>query len=72
MKYYVFKTNIQSKNNLSRVKKIFRNYPVISEWSIDTNDADNVLRVKADISLNEMEVALLIKSNGFYCEALPD
>ena len=54
------------------MKPIFNNHPIISKWSIDTEDIDNVLRIEAEDNLDEDEVKKLVIENGFYCEDLPD
>ncbi|WP_262509407.1 hypothetical protein [Urechidicola croceus] len=41
-------------------------------WTIDQEDIDNVLRIKATDNLNENVVIELIKTKGFYCDVLPD
>ncbi|WP_155179113.1 hypothetical protein [Fulvivirga lutimaris] len=46
-------------------------HPCISEWSVDTEDLDNVLRV-VSTKLLEKDVIQLIQSKGFVCEVLPD
>ncbi len=52
------------------VKAIFNNHPFISDWSIDTEDIDNVLRIEATRMLNENEIITQMRTNGFYCEVL--
>ncbi|MDN5215530.1 hypothetical protein QQ020_25860 [Fulvivirgaceae bacterium BMA12] len=54
------------------VKPVFNNNPVIIDWSIDTKDIDNVLRIESAGSLNENDVINLVRSCGFFCEVLND
>ena len=71
MGVYVFKTDIDSTSLIESVKPLINSYQYISDWSIDIEDIDNVLRVISD-ELLENEIIQIIKSKGFICEALPD
>ena len=71
MGVYVFKTDIDSASLIESVKPLINSYQYISDWSIDIEDIDNVLRVISD-ELLENEIIQIIKSKGFICEALPD
>lgn len=72
MKIHIFKTDIHSKEKVNILKPVFNNYPVITSWSVDTDDIDNVLRIVSSEKLGENDIILLMKSCGFYCELLPD
>ena len=72
MKYYVFRTDIESAQKVEKVGSIFQKNPVIKEWNVDTHDVDNVLRIRQSMRLKENDIINLIQSNGFFCEALPD
>ena len=50
---------------------LFNLHPCISEWSLDTEDVDNVLCV-VSLNLKEKDVIQLMQSKGFVFEALPD
>ncbi|WP_157972960.1 hypothetical protein [Aureibaculum luteum] len=50
---------------------LFNLHPCISEWSVDTEDVDNVLRV-VSLNLIENDIIQLMLSKSFVCEALPD
>lgn len=71
MSVYVFKTDINSASLIESVKPLLNSYQYISDWSIDIEDIDNVLRV-ISVELLENEIIQIIKSKGFICEALPD
>ena len=71
MGVYVFKTDINSASLIESVKPLLNSYQYISDWSIDIEDIDNVLRV-ISVELLENEIIQIIKSKGFICEALPD
>ncbi len=72
MDVLIFKTNIRTKKKIKVVKPVFNNNPVIIDWSIDTKDIDNVLRIESKGSLNENDVVNLVRSCGFFCEVLSD
>jgi hypothetical protein len=70
MKLLILRTDIKTKKKVKLMKPVFNNHPVISRWSIDTEDIDNVLRIEAGDSLHEDDVKKLVVENGFYCEDL--
>lgn len=72
MKWLIFKTDIKTKERATEVQFLFNSHPLISNWTIDMEDIDNVLRVEAKEDLCENDVIYLIRNYGFYCEALPD
>ena len=72
MNVHVFKTDISSKQLAKSMQPIFSNNPVISEWSVDTLDVDNVLRVVTSPYLREQDIIALVKAYGFQCEVLLD
>ena len=71
MGVYVFKTDINSASLIESVKPLLNSYQYITDWSIDMEDIDNVLRV-VSVELLENEIIQIIKSKGFICEALTD
>lgn len=68
----IFKTDISTEVHIRGLKPALDNHPAILEWSVDTEDVDNVLRIEGDKSLSEREIIYLIRSYGFYCEVLTD
>ncbi len=71
MGVYVFKTDINSASLIESVKPLLNSNQYISDWSIDIEDIDNVLRI-ISVELLENEIIQIIKNKGFICEALPD
>jgi hypothetical protein len=71
MGVYVFKTDINSASLIESVKPLLNSNQYISDWSIDMEDIDNVLRV-ISAELLENEIIQIIISKGFICEALTD
>ncbi|WP_347926187.1 hypothetical protein [Pontimicrobium sp. SW4] len=72
MKLLIFRTDIETKKNIKAVKSLFKFQSSIINWSIDIEDVDKVLKVKATEALNENDIKTLIKARGFQCEPLPD
>ena len=72
MNVHVFKTDISTKHLAKCMKPIFNNNPVIAEWSVDTEDIDNVLRVVTTPHLCEQDIIDLVNAYGFQCNVLPD
>ena len=70
MKLVILRTDIKTKKKVKLMKPVFNNHPIISRWSIDTEDIDNVLRIEAEDSLHVDDVKKLVVENGFYCEDL--
>jgi hypothetical protein len=72
MKLLIFRTDIESNNNVNEIKSLFNDQSNIINWSIDLEDIDKVLKVEANESLNENDISKLIGLNGFSCEPLTD
>jgi hypothetical protein len=68
----VFKTNIKTKKRVMEVSTILDGLPLLTTWSVDTQDIDNVLRVVITGNVQESDIAKLLLAQGFYCEALED
>ena len=67
MKLLIFQTNIDSKQKVETVQPLFNNHNSILDWSVDTEDIDNVLRIEARENLHETDVINLMTTQGFYC-----
>lgn len=72
MNVLVFKTDIGTKRAVEDVKHLFNQHPFISDWSVDTEDIDNVLRIVTEGLLFESDIISIIKAKGFNCQSLPD
>ncbi len=69
---FIFRTDIKTKKKVKTVKPVFNDHPLITRWSVDTEDIDNVLKIKTAGRLTENDIINLMKAHGFFCEALPD
>ena len=71
MELFIFKTDIKNSERVKAIKPIFDNKSIISSWSVDTEDIDNVLKINSK-KLKEKDIMQLIRACGFQCELLPD
>ena len=72
MKLVILRTDIKTKKKVKKIKPLLKNNPIISNWSVDIEDIDNVLRIETQNEANENEIITMIHGQGFYCESLPD
>ncbi|MEQ9263397.1 MAG: hypothetical protein RLP14_09570 [Owenweeksia sp.] len=72
MNILILKTNIAGPSGIQAVQAVLNRHPVISRWTIDTEDIDNVLRIEASDTLTEADVIELVGPVGFKCEELQD
>ena len=72
MDLLIFKTDISTTQRLLAVSPLLENHPSITDWSIDLEDIDKVLRVSTVQSLEEEELIQLLIDQGVNCETLPD
>ena len=70
MKLLILRTDIKTRKKVRKIKSVFNKHPVIIDWSIDLEDIDNVLRIKAYDELTEEDIISLVQKEGFYCEDL--
>ena len=67
----IFKTNISSKKQVTKVAKLLNAEDEILRWNIDLQDIDRVLRIEA-INVSNREIISIIQKAGFFCEELAD
>jgi hypothetical protein len=65
----VFKTNIQSPDDVRLVKPLLDEHPHIARWNVDMDDIDCVLRIVSE-HLTEEDVINLITPAGYACSGL--
>lgn len=70
IRIHVFKTNIETEEDVNHIKKSLDSNHKISQWSVDLEDIDRVLRIEASKNLSENDIIDMIKSKGFYCRDL--
>ena len=72
MELFIFKTDIRTKRQIKQLKPVLESNSHISRWTIDMDDIDRVLKVETDVNSCQEELITLVKSQGIYCEELPD
>ena len=65
----VFKTNVKTKEDQERLQSLFDLNTSITEWSVDTEDIDCVLRIVSDKISSHMIIEQ-ITSMGYACTEL--
>jgi len=65
----VFKTNIDTMADVTEVQYILEGHYHIAQWSVDTEDIDNVLRVSSH-TLKEQDIIQMISNRGYQCTDL--
>jgi cell fate (sporulation/competence/biofilm development) regulator YmcA (YheA/YmcA/DUF963 family) len=70
MKIIILRTDVKTKKKVKKIKPFLNEHPIITNWSIDLEDIDNVLRIEANENLHEDEVKHIFQKEGFYCENL--
>jgi hypothetical protein len=66
----VFKTNIQHPTDIMHIHDVLNIEP-ITQWSIDTDDCDCVLRV-VTAAVSSEEIIQNITNKGYLCSELTD
>ncbi len=66
---YVFKTSVQTKKDVKRLKPFLNDMLQQAQWNFDLEDCDRIFRI---ITLAEISTAVisLLQDNGFECEEL--
>ncbi|MEQ9403943.1 MAG: hypothetical protein RIM99_10175 [Cyclobacteriaceae bacterium] len=72
MKIFVFKTDIKSHLEMSILATAFKDLRNIIRWTVDMHDIDRVLKIVALDDANEKDLLSFVKSQGIFCEELPD
>jgi hypothetical protein len=67
----IFKTNIEFEFDICQIKNIFNNISSITNWSIDREDIDKVLRIES-LNNNVAEIINSLNNLGYLCEELQD
>jgi len=72
MKIFVFKTDIKSHLEVSILAAALKNLSGIVRWSVDMHDVDRVLKVVTLDDQRESDFVSFVRSQGIFCDALPD
>ncbi len=70
MNLLILKTDLETKARVLKALPFLNSIPGVKDWSVDTDDCDNVLRVEAHDSLSEIQLIDLLKRSGIHSEEL--
>ena len=77
--FLIFKTDLKTKKRIELIQPLLQTSVHIESWTVDTDDIDNVLRIKTqhitgenDIIHLENNIISLLKQRGIYCAVLED
>ncbi|RCH55593.1 hypothetical protein DJ568_06790 [Mucilaginibacter hurinus] len=62
----VFKTSIKTRDDLYNLQEALTGNPDITEWSIDLEDCDKVLRVVSE-KLSPVQIIDIVNQHGYLC-----
>jgi hypothetical protein len=65
----IYKTDINTKSKLRKVKPVLNRILLNSKWNFDLEDCDKILRVESDTNCSAFLITELSKI-GIYCEEL--
>ena len=72
MEVLIFETDIKTKRKIKLLKPLFNNHPKISNWTIDLEDVDKVLRIETTSNLSEEAIINMVQLKGFFIQPLAD
>lgn len=72
MEVYIYKTSIKSQNSAKRLTDLFKCYPTVCRWVVDTEDIDKVLKIESLGNLEERDLIESIRNAGYHCEKFPN
>lgn len=70
MKVMVFETTMETEQDVAEVEPMLQYFTQITDWSIDLNDCDRVLRIESENHLFEEDIVHLIERMGYTCKKL--
>ena len=70
MNLLILKTDLESKAKVQKALPFLNSIPGVKDWSVDTEDCDNVLRMEAIGKLSETQLIDLLKRSGIHSEEL--
>lgn len=70
MHILVLKTTLKSRKSIKAIQPLLDSHPFISDWSVDLDDIDKVLRIVASGELQEDEIISLLTSREYDAQVL--
>ena len=71
MEVLVFKTSVQSIENVKQLKPLLNKSAGRGKWNFALDDCDKILRITSR-KLTASQTVQLLAQNGFHCEELED
>ena len=72
MNVLVFKTNLEDQSKIRSVEPLLNNFKGLSDWSVDIEDIDKVLRLVVQNGVKELDLKEALQEKGILCEELED
>ncbi|GAA4101425.1 hypothetical protein [Mucilaginibacter panaciglaebae] len=69
MNVLIFSTDVSAPEQVSKVQPVLSAVPAISDWNIDLEDCDKILRVVSN-DLSPRYIETLLNNAGFNCTEL--
>lgn len=66
---YIFKTNVNSKEDISKIEPKIEKIGSINQWNFDLEDCDKILRIDST-NVVPQAITNLLNTLGFECEEL--
>lgn len=66
---FVFRTSIQSREEVNKISDKMNNTPGIHEWSVDLDDWEKVLRVECS-GITPDKIVKILRAKGIYASTL--
>jgi hypothetical protein len=71
MEILIFKTSVNDKSDISKLKPYIDALVQNGSWNFDLDDCDKIFRVETDKDIYS-SIVLLFNGMGYYCEELED
>jgi hypothetical protein len=68
MEVLVFKTSVQSNENVAKLAPLLNSFAGFNKWNFALDDCDRILRIAAPV--NAIEAIEVLAAQGFDCEEL--
>lgn len=68
----VFRTTIKSESDIKHITQYLNNHEGITDWSVDLEDWENILRIEAKDGIEIKKLIQHIHALGYNCEELED
>ena len=70
MSILVLKTNLETPQEVHKIEPILNAHPSITDWNVDVQDIDNILRIVAEQEITENQIIALLNQHEVQSEIL--